>query len=75
MTHLPQVACHGSRHHRVVKESHGQVTTTRVEEVTGDSRIEELATMLRGDRATERSLAEAREMLEEAQQFERECGR
>jgi len=75
VTHLPQVACHGSRHHRVVKESHGQVTTTHVEEVTGDSRIEELATMLRGDRATERSMAEAREMLEEAQQFERESGR
>ncbi len=66
VTHLPQVACHGARHHRVIKETDGKVTRTRVEEVTGDDRVKELALMLRGDRATERSLEEAREMLLEA---------
>ncbi|MGE4602764.1 MAG: DNA repair protein RecN, partial [Planctomycetota bacterium] len=66
VTHLPQVACHGARHYRVIKETDGKVTRTRVEEVTGDDRVKELASMLRGDRATERSLEEAREMLLEA---------
>jgi len=74
VTHLPQVACHGTRHHRVIKESRGQVTSTRIEEVTGESRIQELASMLRGDRATERSLEEAREMFTEAQGLTRESG-
>jgi DNA repair protein RecN (Recombination protein N) len=66
VTHLPQVACHGARHYRVIKETDGKVTRTRVEEVIGDDRVKELASMLRGDRATERSLEEAREMLLEA---------
>ncbi|MDE0961062.1 MAG: DNA repair protein RecN [Planctomycetota bacterium] len=74
VTHLPQVACHGARHHRVIKESKGQVTSTRIEEVTGESRIRELASMLRGDRATERSLEEAREMYAEAQGLVRDPG-
>jgi DNA repair protein RecN (Recombination protein N) len=72
VTHLPQVACHGTRHHRVIKETDGKITRTRVEEVTGEQRVKELALMLRGDRATERSLEEAREMLLEANNSEGE---
>ncbi|MEE2856768.1 MAG: DNA repair protein RecN [Planctomycetota bacterium] len=75
VTHLPQVACHGTRHHRVIKEMHGEQTRTCIEEVSGDQRIQELAMMLRGDRATERSVAEASEMLEEAQILEPETDR
>lgn len=75
VTHLPQVACHGVRHHRVVKETEGKVTRTRLEEVAGDDRVKEIAMMLRGDRATDRSLEEAREMLVEAGQFGEELTR
>lgn len=66
VTHLPQVACHGARHHRVIKETEGELTRTRLVEISGEDRVKELAMMLRGDRATERSLEEAREMLVEA---------
>lgn len=75
VTHLPQVACHGVRHHRVIKETEGKVTRTRLEEVHGDERVREIALMLRGDRATERSLEEAREMLVEAGHFDEELTR
>jgi len=75
VTHLPQVACHGTRHIRVIKEMEGEQTRTCIEEVSGDQRIQELAMMLRGDRATERSVAEASEMLEEAQILEPEADR
>jgi DNA repair protein RecN (Recombination protein N) len=75
VTHLPQVACHGTRHIRVIKEMEGDQTRTCIEEVSGDQRIQELAMMLRGDRATERSVAEASEMLEEAQILEPETDR
>lgn len=75
VTHLPQVACHGVRHHRVIKETKGEVTRTRLEEVSGDDRVKEIAMMLRGDRATDRSLEEAREMLVEAGHFGEELTR
>ena len=70
VTHLPQVACHGERQHRVVKSIDSGVTRTFLEELTGEDRIEEIASMLRGDRATTRSLEEAREMLTEAESME-----
>ena len=70
VTHLPQVACHGKRQHRVVKSVDAEVTRTFLEELVEEERIEEIASMLRGDRATARSLDEAREMLAEAESLE-----
>ncbi len=66
VTHLPQLACYGKRQLRVVKRVVGERTVTTVERVDGDRRVEEIAAMMRGSGRTERSLAEAREMLEAA---------
>ncbi len=70
VTHLPQVACHGSRQHRVLKSVESGVTRTSLHELTEEERVKEIASMLRGDRATTRSLDEAREMLSEAESLE-----
>ena len=70
VTHLPQVACHGMWQHKVVKQVDGGKTSTFLESLEGEDRIRELASMLRGDRATERSLEEARAMVVEANTLE-----
>lgn len=63
ITHLPQVAVHGSRHLRVFKEIEKGRTFTRVEPVDDTARVEEIARMLGGRDLTTVALRHAREML------------
>ncbi|GHS92045.1 DNA repair protein RecN [Planctomycetales bacterium] len=63
ITHLPQIAAYAHRHLRVVKESERGQTTTRVEEMTGEARVEEIAQMINGAAATATTREQAREML------------
>ncbi|MBC7782967.1 MAG: DNA repair protein RecN [Burkholderiales bacterium] len=67
ITHLPQIACFADRHLTVRKESVGKQTNTTVRPVDGAPRIEELAEMIGGQRITETTRAQARELLEAAQ--------
>jgi len=61
ITHLPQIACFGSDHYRAVKDVSGGRAAVRLEHLSGDTRLEELAAMLGGDKG--------RAMLESAQQL------
>jgi DNA repair protein RecN (Recombination protein N) len=61
ITHLPQLAAYGSQHYRVLKQLDGGRTTTIVEPLNGDSRLNELAQML-GD-VSPATLESARGML------------
>ena len=63
VTHLPAIAAVAERHLRVAKLVHEGRTMTRVEELTGEARVEEVADMIAGggDQATAR--AEARRLL------------
>ncbi|MDR0868412.1 MAG: AAA family ATPase [Planctomycetota bacterium] len=63
ITHLPQIAAYARRHLRVVKESERGQTMTRVEEMTGEARVEEIAQMINGAAATATTREQAREML------------
>jgi len=63
VTHLPQVAARAHQHMRVLKHSDGAAVATRLDELSGDSRVEEVARMLGGERITDQSRAHAREML------------
>ncbi len=67
ITHLPQIACYGTSHYRVVKESDGDTTRTAIARLGDEERIAELARMLGGVTITEKTLAHAREWLERAQ--------
>jgi len=66
ITHLPQIACYADRHLTVRKEVHGNVTETRVRYTEGEERIQELSEMIGGQRVTDVTRAQARELLETA---------
>ena len=63
ITHLPQVAIHGSLHLVVTKSVEEARTRTHVTIVDGDDRAEEIARMLGGKDLTSVALRHAREML------------
>ncbi|MBI4056512.1 MAG: DNA repair protein RecN [Elusimicrobia bacterium] len=65
VTHLPQIACFGSQHFRVAKMSSDSTTTVHVENLDRESRLEEIARMLGGNRQiTQVARSHARELLE-----------
>ena len=63
ITHLPQIAALGSHHYRVSKEETKQGTTCRMEELTSDERINEIAQMLSGSTITTAAVENARQLL------------
>jgi DNA repair protein RecN (Recombination protein N) len=68
VTHMPQVAAHAQRQVKVEKvRAKGGANAVQAAVVEGDARIAELALMLRGAEASDRTRAEAREMLAAAQ--------
>ncbi|MGH6876845.1 MAG: DNA repair protein RecN, partial [Rhizomicrobium sp.] len=62
VTHSPQVAARAERHFRITRES----DRTRVELLSSEARVEELARMLAGASVTEEARAAARRLLAEA---------
>jgi DNA repair protein RecN (Recombination protein N) len=66
ITHLPQIACCGDRHYRVVKRIAGKRTNTAVSVLSEAERLEEIARMLGGIELTEKTRDHAREMLSAA---------
>ncbi|MDH5710582.1 MAG: DNA repair protein RecN [Gammaproteobacteria bacterium] len=67
ITHLPQVASQAHYHMRVHKRSDKQKTSTHVDILSRQQRIEELARMLSGVDITQQSLAHAEEMITRAE--------
>ncbi|HXV75043.1 MAG TPA: hypothetical protein VD788_01900, partial [Candidatus Polarisedimenticolaceae bacterium] len=66
VTHLPQVAVYADAHFSVRKWVEGDRTHTAVERLAPERRIEELARMLGGKRATDASRRHAAELLDGA---------
>ena len=64
ITHLPQIAAHADSHYRVVKTVRANRTTTAVEGLDREGRVEEVARMIGGARLSEGTFANAREMLQ-----------
>ena len=63
ITHLPQVAGNGHQHFFVSKSSDTDHTETRMQELDEQHRLQELARLLGGNRITDNTLANARELL------------
>jgi len=63
VTHLPQVACKGHQQLFVSKLTDGEHTETKVTELSEQSRIQEIARLLAGDKISANSLANAEELL------------
>ncbi|MNZ83572.1 DNA repair protein RecN [compost metagenome] len=64
ITHLPQVACMSDHHYEIRKQVIGTRTSTSVEQLSGSTRVEELARMLGGVEVTEKTRHHAQEMLD-----------
>lgn len=63
VTHLPVIAALGQSHFAVGKTVAGGRTTARIESLEGRERVEELARMLAGERVTDTTRRQARELL------------
>ena len=63
VTHLPQVAAFADYHHRVVKHESAGRTTTSMQRLKTDDRVEEMARMLGGAQVTEQTLLHAKELI------------
>lgn len=66
VTHLPQVASYARHHWTIRKKKRGQRTTTSIEALDEPKRLEELASMMRGEARGETTRQEAAAMLEAA---------
>jgi DNA repair protein RecN (Recombination protein N) len=63
ITHLPQVASYGDRHHLVSKSVRGGRTWAAVEPLDGEARTGEIARMLSSERVTPTSRRHAAELI------------
>lgn len=66
VTHLPQLAVYGNQHFRVIKQVSQNRTSTRVELLSGETRVGELAQMLGTDNTS--TLQSARELVATVQE-------
>ncbi|QLK86098.1 DNA repair protein RecN [Staphylococcus sp. 17KM0847] len=67
ISHLPQVASMCDHHLYISKHEKENRTTTTVQELSGDARIEEVARMISGAAVTELTKQNAKEMIEQNQ--------
>ncbi len=71
ISHLPQVAAFADAHYAISKEFSAERTRTQIRTLTLDERVDELAAMLDGTPVSEHSRANAREIIERANQLKR----
>lgn len=63
ITHSAQVAGFADKHFKISKQSNNDTTTTTVNEISGDERINEIARIISGATITEESIATAKTLI------------
>jgi DNA repair protein RecN (Recombination protein N) len=63
VTHLPQVAGQANQHYFVSKQTNSKKTSTDMQKLDNNGRLNELARLLGGDKITDATLANAKELL------------
>ena len=63
ITHSAQVAGFADKHFKISKQSNSEKTTTTVDEITGDDRINEIARIISGAEITPESIATAKTLI------------
>ena len=64
ITHQPQIASQAHKHYRVEKMEQGDRTITKIEPLTEEEHIREVASLMSGEEITESALSSARELIE-----------
>jgi len=72
VTHLPQVAALGHFHLQVSKQTGDNKTSSQIQQLDKNQRVEEIARMLGGIDITEQTLSHAKEMIDNAEQQDQE---
>ncbi|WP_419790409.1 DNA repair protein RecN [Staphylococcus chromogenes] len=67
ISHLPQVASMSDHHLYITKHEKDDRTTTQVQELSGEERVQEVARMISGATVTKLTLQNAKEMIEQNQ--------
>ncbi len=67
ITHLAQIAKFGNQHCKIEKSVEQGRTLTRIHALSQKDRVQEIARMTGGEQITDKTLAHAKEMLEQAQ--------
>ena len=65
ITHLPQIAALGTTHYKVYKEETDQGTTSRMQMLTPEERVREIAQMLSGSDVSEAAIHNAKALLKQ----------
>ena len=68
ITHLPQIAAMEEKHFLIEKKAEGGRTTTHIRSLDEEESCRELARMMGGERITETTMENAREMKEMARE-------
>ncbi|MEX2462848.1 MAG: DNA repair protein RecN, partial [Balneolaceae bacterium] len=63
ITHQPQIASQAHKHYRVKKIEDGERTITRIEALSNDEHIREVAGLMSGEEITDSALMSARELI------------
>jgi DNA repair protein RecN (Recombination protein N) len=63
ISHLPQVASKANQHVKVYKKIENEITSTFVESLTDNQRIEEVARLMSGDRVTSSAIETAKSLM------------
>lgn len=63
ITHQPQIASQAHKHYRVVKMEEGERTITRIEALSEEQHIREVASLMSGEEITDSALNSARELI------------
>ena len=66
ITHLPQIASYADEQWKVSKVVKNGKTYSTVEHLSGETRLEEIADMIRGNEKTDITRKQAQEMLRDA---------
>ena len=69
ITHLPQIACFGDSHFKLVKEIDSGRASTKVETIEGQNRLKELAAMLGSERNSGVMLKGAEALVKNAEKW------
>ena len=63
ITHLPQIAARGTTHYKVYKIDTSGGTESRMDVLSPDDRVREIAQMLSGSDVSEAAVSNAKELL------------
>jgi len=74
ITHLAQIAAFADRHIRILKETEGGRTSTRLSVLDHDGKIQELVRMTAGEHMTKAAVANAEVLLDAAEAFKKARG-